>query len=251
METISNEVAYPRQPGDESADNAPSRLESLGGVITSPVKTFEHLALSPQWLLPLVIILLWVLVGFQIKMGVISFMGMARFADEIGTLASLVAMLFSGIMFFAGLAIMGGAVVVVLIAMAGVLYFIAKALKFSPRYYPLVTSLAYAEFVPRLVKTSLEEFIPLFSGEVSFSGTELPTGILTILSEAEIPSLLQPLLGRIELFHIWSFVLVAISIRFTASVPKEKAVVVTLLYWAVCIGVVTGAVVVWEALMGF
>ena len=251
MEASSNEVIYPRQPGDESIENAPSRLESLGGVITSPVKTFEHLASNPQWLFPIVIILLWVLIGFQIRMGVMSVMGMAMMAGEMGTLASLAGILFSGVMFFAGLAIMGGGVVAVLLAMAGALHFIAKTLKFSPKYYPLVTALAYAEFVPRLVRTSLSEFIPPLSGDFPFSGAELPTGILVILSEIEISPLLQPLLARIELFHIWSFVLVAISVRFTAGVPKEKAVVVTLLYWVVCIGAVTSAIVAWDAITGF
>jgi len=248
METISNEVACPRQPGDESIENAPSRLESLGGVITSPVKTFEHLASNPQWLFPIVIILLWVLVGFQIRMGVLTVMSMASMAEEMNTLVSLAGILFSGVIFFTGLVIMSGGVLVVLLAMAGALYFITKALKFSPKYYPLVTSLAYAEFVPRLVRTSLNEFIPLLTGNLSFYKEGLPTGILVILSEIEVPLLLQPLLARIELFHIWSFVLVAISVRFTAGVPKEKAVVVTLLYWAICIGAVTSGIVAWDGL---
>lgn len=251
METVSNEVVCPEQPGDESMENAPSRLESLGGVITSPVKTFEHLASNPQWFFPIVIIVLWVLVSFQIRMGVLTVMSMASMAEEMTTLVSLAGILFSGVIFFTGLVIMSGGVLVVLLAMAGALYFIAKALKFTPKYYPLVTSLAFAEFVPRLVGTSLKEFIPLLTGDFYYSGTELPTGILVILSEIEVPLLLQPLLARIELFHIWSFVLVAISLRFTAGVPKEKAVVVTLLYWAVCIGAVTNAVVAWDAITGF
>lgn len=247
METPVNEIGQASQPAVTPGTYSQSRLECLGGVIVSPVKTFEYLAAKPQWLFPLIVLALWVLVGFVLRMAMLfgtmfpTMMGQMGGGDT-GAQIPVYASILIGIFFAAieGVFATIGTVAVFL-AMAGVLYLIAIAFRTKPHFYPLAAALAYAEFVPRLAQASVKEVIPLFTGNFSLIQPTLPTGVREILHETDFPALLQPLLTRVELFHIWSFVLVAISLRFTAGVTKKKALLMTALYWAVCILVITGA----------
>ena len=133
------------------------------------------------------------------------------------------------------------AALIVFIAMAGSLYTIIRIFKVRPSFYALVSTLAYAEFVPRLSESAVKKFISLFVGKIHPLAPDFPTGILPIFSEFDVPILLQSVLGRIELFHLWSFALVAIAVRFVAKVSSERAMLITLLYWAVCILTVASA----------
>jgi hypothetical protein len=133
------------------------------------------------------------------------------------------------------------AALVVLGAMTGALYAVLRAFGAQPHFYALLSTLAYAEFVPRLVGASLKEFITLLTGELSLWSEKIPTSIAPIFSEFNVPLLVQFLLARIEVFHLWSFALVAIAVRFVARVTAEKAMLVTIIYWAICIVTVTVA----------
>jgi len=253
METPFNEVQVP-QPAITSNIYNPSRLECLGGVIVSPIKTFEYLATKPQWLFPLIILVLWVLVDFVLRTAM--FLGtmfpamMAQMGGgDTGAHAPVYARVLMG-MFFGSIECLFATIGTgaVLLAMAGVLYLLAMAFRAKPHFYPLAAALTYAEFVPRLARASVGEVIPLITGNFSFIQPTLPSGVLEIFSETIFPSLLRPLLGRIELFHIWSFALVAVSLQFTAGVTKKKAVLITALYWVVCILVITGVTALGEFL---
>ena len=125
-------------------------------------------------------------------------------------------------------------------AMAGALYVIARIFKIRPSFYALASTLAYAEFVPRLSESVLKKFISLFVEKSHPLAPGFSTGIIRIFSEFDVPILLQAFLARIELFHLWSFALVAIAVRFVFRVPNERAMGITLLYWAVCILAMAG-----------
>jgi hypothetical protein len=137
--------------------------------------------------------------------------------------------------------------------MTGALHFILKSFKQKAPFFALASCLAFAEFVPRLARISLQEAIPLLAGGGTFA-RELPTGILRLLGDADFPKFLEPLLGRVELFHIWSFALVVILLKFTAGVSRNKGMAITAAYWLVCILVVSGFTVggelLKEAMMG-
>jgi hypothetical protein len=247
---VSSESLGSLEPDSTADEYAPSRLECLGGVIVSPVRTFEHLASRPQWLFPLIVLVLWVLVGSVIRTSVISATAFASAMNEAsGTGSQLPAMLaFAGgaLALCIMLVVETGGAVAILLAAAAALYAITRAFKLRPSFYPLVSTLAYAEFLPSLVRTSLKEFIPLLTGNFGFVSRELPTGLLQILRSAEVPALLRPLLARIELFHLWSFVLVVISIRFVARASEKSAILITTLYWIVCIVTSMAATASWE-----
>ena len=95
-----------------------------------------------------------------------------------------------------------------------------------------------------------KKFIPLLTGDLSLWGEKIPTGIAPIFSEFDTPVLLKALLDRIEIFHLWSFALVAIAIRFVGKVTSEKAVPLTALYWAVCILATAGVQFLFKLLAG-
>jgi len=222
-------------------DRTPSRLECLGGVIVSPIKTFEHLASNPQWLLPLIVLTLYVLVVFVAKMTAMSVFTMLSVGREIELPGKSVFMLAAMVVSQGMIFVMGVvAAVVVLGAMTGALYAILRAFRTKPRFYALLSAIAYAEFVPRLIGASVKELVPLFTGKLTLWGEDIPTGIAPIFSEFDTPVLIQTLLGRIEIFHLWSFALVAIAVRFVGKVASEKAVPLTALYWGVCILAIAG-----------
>lgn len=246
MDNPAGIIAQADAPDAEPTGRKFSRLECLGGVITSPIRTFEHLASHPQWLFPLIVICLYVLVMLVVRMvvmGATMFMPSRVFGEEgIQWLPLFMSVFSSGILF----SIVMIAVLLVLGAMAGALYAISWTLGTKPRFYALLAALAYAEFVPRLVGASIKEFIPLLTGNLNLWGEEIPTGIAPIFSEFDVPLLLQFLLARIELFHLWSFALVAIAVRFVVKVSSERAMLITLIYWCVCILAVTSVVSSWR-----
>lgn len=247
MEDPAGAIAQADAADIEPTDRKLSPLECLGGVIVSPVKTFERLASNPQWFVPLIVVCLYVLVVFVARLAAMSIISMPMIGEDLAGMGSrafftLIALFSSGIMFFVGVV----AVVLVLGAMAGALYAILRAFGIRPRFFALVSALTYAEVVPRLVGKSLKEFMPLLSGNIRSFEPGFPTGILPIFSEFDLPLLAECFLARIELFHIWSFALTAIAVRFVAKVSGERAMLITLLYWAVCILVVAGASFSWE-----
>jgi len=247
---ISSEPVSSQQPDAALSAYEPSRLECLGGVIVSPVGTFKHLASKPQWVFPLIVLVLWVLVGSVIRKFVISVTAltgvMSKASGAGGPLAAVGALGAGASVSFTMLVLEVGGVLVLLTAMAAVLYILSRAFKLKPRFYPLLSTLAYAEFMPKLVRISLKEFVPLLTGNFRLISRELPTGVLQIANAAEFPLFLRLPLARIELFHIWSFVLVAISVRFVAGASEKRAILISLLYWVVCIAAAFAAMAFWE-----
>ncbi len=217
-----------------------SRLECLGGVIVSPAKAFEQLSRKPQWLMPLVIIMLWALVELVLRTAVVMAMAFSRFSSQaagqpLGSFTPVMRIFvvgFSSSLYFVGG--VGGAIVL-LIAMTYVVLLLARAFGSKPTFFPLLSCLAYAEFVPRLARISLKHFIPLMTGKFGYFKAELPTGLMELVKGVDFPEALNPLLGRIELFHAWSFVLVVILLQKTLRLERNKAVLITALYWLVCV----------------
>jgi hypothetical protein len=247
MEDPAGAIAQTDAADIEPTDRKLSPLECLGGVIVSPVKTFERLASNPQWFVPLIVVCLYVLVAFVARMAAVSIVGMSMIGEDLAGMGrraffTFIALFSSGIMFLMGVV----AAVLVIGAMAGALYAILRAFGIKSRFFALVSALTCAEVVPRLVGSSLKRFIPLLSGNLRIFEPGFPTGILPIFSEFDLPLLAECFLARIELFHLWSFALTAIAVRFVAKVSSERAMLITLLYWAVCILVVAGASFSWE-----
>ena len=250
METSATEDLIPSEP-IQTAPEAPqpSRLECLGGVIVSPLKTFEHLADRPQWFFPLLVAILYMIVGYvgpMVSMFAVSIPGIIDSGGSGTTEAFrlvIVVIISSILIVFALVCLLA-----VFSAMAGALYLITRSFKLEPRFYALAATLACAELVPRLVGVSIKQFVALFTGDGSPFSPELPTGIAPIFSELDLPILVQTILARIELFHLWSFALVVIAIRFVAKVSNERAMLITLVYWAVCILSIAGVGMTQEAL---
>jgi hypothetical protein len=242
MEPIAAQDIKPIEPTQETEKVGQlSRLECLGGVIVSPVKTFEYLSEKPQWFLPFVVIILYVLVSSVVRSSamfitMIPSMSETLGAEARGTFNYAFAVFFSAI----NLAFSVGGAGLIFLAMAAALYGVARIFKGTPKFSLLVSTLAYAEFMPRLVSVSITEFLPLLTGKTRPFASELPTGIAPIFSEFDLPLIVEAFLARIELFHLWSFALVAIAVRFTAKVSSERAMLITLVYWIVCILAVAG-----------
>jgi hypothetical protein len=220
---------------------SPSRLECLGGVIVSPLKTFEYLSEKPQWFLPLLVIILYVLVSSVVRSATMFVTMLPKAPKALGAEGGVTFNLaFGALLSTISLVFYVASALLIFLAMAAALYAIAKAFKGAPKFSILLSTLAFAEFVPRLVSVSLKEFIPLLSGSSRPFAPELPTGIAPIFSGFDVPMVAQAFLARIELFHLWSFALVAMAVRFTAKVSSERAMLITLLYWIVCILAVAG-----------
>ena len=240
MEATGEETIQPQHPDQPSESGRLSRLECLGGVIVSPVKAFEHLAGKPQWFLPLIIVVLYPFVAYVAPM-IASLADMMTGTKAVGSEAlGFFTPMFIVIMFFMNMVMSITITAIVFFGMAGALYVIARLFKIRPNFYALASTLAYAEFVPRLSGSAIKKFISLFVEKAHPLMPDFPTGIIRIFSEFDVPILLLAFLARIELFHLWSFALVAIAVRFVAKVSNERAMLITLLYWAVCILAVAG-----------
>lgn len=225
----------------------PSRLECLGGVIVSPVRTFEYLADRPQRFLPVVVVALYLIVSSVIPMVSLIVAGAPAALGPGGVGSSGANGTIYSLITFSMMTAYGAvAMAALFFAKAGVLSVIAKHIGGEPRIHSFIPALAFAEFVPRLVEASIQQIYTLaLRGGAGFAKA-LPTGIAPIFVKCDPSALAYAILRQIELFNLWSYALVAIAVCFTARVSKERAMSITLVYAVVGILLVAGLAIIGE-----
>ncbi len=227
-----------------------SRIECLGGVIVSPVRTFKYLRQNPRFFYPALIVVLWILASFVVRWTVIMSRSFVPAMAEAGVESPPAYVPAVAAIFFGGFGLLVGmvAVSIVFLAMVFALHFSAQALGVNTVFLPLTSGLAYAEFVPRLARAIVRELVMVASGDMSMSGSDLPTGVLGVMNSLDLPVYARPLFARLELFHLWSFALIVILLESMFEIPRKKAILATAIYWAICIGTLSILAVMRNAL---
>jgi hypothetical protein len=217
-------------------------LELLGAVIISPRKAFRQLADHPQWLLPSIILFLWLLLfasGFLAQIITVFSQMPKETKEALPRFERAFVVVMSIVQIGTGTL----ALAVVFLLMTATLYLLCRLFRFKSRLFPLISGLAFAEFVPRLTAQSVKEIAALLSDNPMFMfgwSLHLYLNAWRRFSSIDFPIYLWPLLNRLDPFHLWSFALVVILVQVMAGVSLKKGVLVTAIYWCICTAAVMG-----------
>jgi hypothetical protein len=222
MESIGQSIAP--EPIEQETETLPS-LDLLGAVIISPKKAFRQLNKHPQWLLPAIISLLWLLLYEAI-----SILPANRGNDTQEALN----IFFSTTPWFLGLLAFGFTLMVLL------LYCLCRIFKLRPRLYPLIASLALAEFVPRLAGISARQSARLVWDSPWISSSFFFwSRTIRMFTSTRLPIYSFYLFAWMEPFHLWSFALVVLMLQVTTGASLRKSIFIAALYWLISISAIT------------
>jgi len=239
------------EAGEASPNASASAVSRIGGVLFSPVKTFESLARRPTWLAPL---LLWTVLSLALTAVMLprmDFEGMMRARMEKSGQTVSDEQLEKTIAIqkrFAGLGyVWGGLVPTVLsLLLAGIFFLAFKAFgsDLSFRHSFGVTTHA---FVPGVLASVL--YIPLLLRQEKVDPSnmgDLLRSNLGFLVEKESAPAVHALLQSLDLFTFWTLALLVIGYAASARVSRGKSAALILTLWLLYVLGKAG----WAALFG-
>lgn len=213
----------------------------MGGVLVAPTRTLKAVAGAPDWVGPIVAIVIATLVTTVAFTGrIVSEMG-GMFGGAPGELqmVMMIAMPVVGLL---------GGFVTTLIGWTirtGAIWVLARIVGERANFRSLLAVVGYA-YIPQLLLGSLVTAVSIGFGAIEFSMSSrpdmaVPTSLLWFLPEGAADSMAtQHLLGQIELFALWSLVITAIGVRQVYPFSTTKSAVVVAIYWIVSTAVTAG-----------
>jgi len=214
----------------------PNSFQRIIGVLFSPNETFASIARQPDWVVPLVIILVLSLVGGLVFAQRVDFGAGIRDAMEqrgnvpqdqidravrIGTAA---AKIFSYCAPVVSL--------IILLIIAGVILLAFRVMGGEGDFRQALSVTAYA-WMPGVIKSLL---ITIIVAVRNVSATELPTVLrsnLAFLVSLKQNPLLFALLSKLDVFTIWLLVLLIIGFAFVSGFSKAKSAAIIIGLWVV------------------
>jgi hypothetical protein len=229
MTDVSPAVTAPPQ---EKPSNSFSRMI---GVLFSPGQTFQEIARKPDFVVPAIVIVVCVFASVFATIPHIDFEGTYREAFEAkGMPASQMAqaMKFAvafakGGMYFAPFLLLGG------LAVAALLYFLGVRMLGGAASYAQVFSVVIYGFLPLAIKSLIK--IPIVLTKQSLKIQESETVVrssLAFLASYKDNPVLFAFLSRLDLFLIWSLILIVIGLAAASRLSKAKTAAVVIAVWA-------------------
>lgn len=224
-----------------------SSLGRLLGVLLSPVETFRSIEARPTWVAPLLLLMLLA--------GTVSFLVQQKLDPEEAVRAQVAKMKVEisdqqvdkmirdaesrtdGTR--AVFAALGSVVQAVLYAFIAALFLGMLRLFGSEIDYPRSFAVTLHGYMPQAVALLLN--IPLLLGRESVTFDEATQGgilvsSLAALAPEDASSMLVALLGSVDLFSIWTVVLLALGFRIVGRVSTAVSTGIVVLLWLIYIG---------------
>lgn len=236
----------PESPGPPGASGGALATSPWGrplGVLVAPQPTFRSLAERPSWLPPLLILLVLflavqVLMSQKIDMEAVMREAMERQEqpideeqiERIAAIQGKVGIACNAVAFPAGLALVA-------------LFFWGLA-TLAGGEIGFLRSLAVTVhgLMPSAVSSLLT--IPVILGREEIDVSEAQSGLLAshlaVFAPADAPVWLTALLARVDLFSLWSLVLLAIGFRVVGGLSKGASAAIVLVLWLLWIGLMVG-----------
>ena len=202
---------------------------NLFRVIFSPTAAFERIKEKPAWWVPTIVFILAAMLYAYISapqamdlaeqemMRQSSQMSPEQIEQAQQMLRSPLALVISMV----STLIMA---IVSILIQVGLVHLVASMLGGSARFAVGLTAIAYAN-MPIVVQQIV------FSINTAFSKTLIMPGFTAMLPRDQATSILGTFLGRIDVFAIWSLVLVAFALSIIYRLSKGKAAAVVVGYW--------------------
>jgi hypothetical protein len=216
------------------------RRGRLGGILLSPGRTFQEVAEQPDWVGPFFLVLVSALVASVTTIGkMLTVMGRSTGGMPGGMqIVMLVVM-----PLVATIALVVYTYLAWLVR-TGLIWLLARMSGKRVRFYPLLSTMGYA-YLPEMLLAGLVMAVAFgFGGaQASDPWSAMVTsvaGLLPDLAAGNAP--LRVLLGEIELFSLWSLVLVIVGTQRVYGFSMRKAAVIGILYWLLAVGAMVGFV---------
>jgi hypothetical protein len=228
-------------PPVPDAEPKPNPFQRIIGVLFSPDATFASIARRPDWVVPLVLILVLalangILVASRIDFGAPAREAMAqnknmtqeqmdraeKMSVGIGKVAKFIAPVFSAL----AMLIVAGAILVAVRLMGG-----------EGDFKQAFSVTCYA-WIPNVLQSIVLTIIIFARGSTAINPTAFPTMIrsnLAFLVDMKTQPMAFALLSSLDLFTIWVIVLLIIGFAYVGRVSKVKSSVAVLSLWVLSV----------------
>lgn len=227
-------------PPQEKPSNPFSRMV---GVLFSPGQTFADIARKPDWVIPALVIIVVFLAAAVVTVPRIDFETVMRKAME--AKGQTGAQAEQGMRF--GLAIARGFqytlsfLLIGILAVAALIYWLGVRLLGGEATYQQVFSVELYGFMPVVIRQLVK--IPIVLSKHNIDPREAETivrsGPAFLVSFKDHPMLFA-LFSRLDLFAIWSLILVVIGLAAASRLSKAKTAGVVIAAWCVMTLIVLG-----------
>lgn len=227
-------------PSPSAGTPRPSSFERITGVLISPGETFESIARQPDWLIPLAIILVITIASGVLIAGHVDFGALGREAVEMNPRAAEM----SGSQIDAGARVSAAfmriaayaspvLVILALLVVAGVLLATFRAFGGEGDFRRAFAVATYAWY-PRLIKGILGTVVIFTRSSLSIFDLQNPVmSNLGFLFDGKTQPLLFALGSAIDLFAIWSVILLIIGFAAVSRLPRSRSAGIVLGWWIV------------------
>ena len=133
----------------------------------------------------------------------------------------------------------------------GSIWLLARISGERTRFYPLLSAVGYA-YLPVLLRATVAAGMLAFGvAQISGLSITMPTslaGLFPALAAGKAP--LRVLLGEIEIFSLWSLVLMVIGVQRVYGFRMRQAAVIGAIYWILVVGARVGVAALYSIWQG-
>lgn len=230
---------FPEQPpaGPTQPEPAANPFSRLAGAIFSPVETFRSIARRPDWIVPLIVlVVISVATSFVVapridletsmraqfeeqEMSEAQIEQAISIAKTMNRFSPLISIVF---------------IPVQMLVIAGVFLLLFKMLGADPSFRQVFSVTLYA-WVPQVIKWIA--FSAVITTRESVSPEELPALLksnLAFLADPERPMMLA-LLGSLDVFTFWTIALLTIGYSEASKFPRGRTAAIVIALWVVVV----------------
>src|SRR4051812_31445204 len=223
------------------AEPKPNPFQRIIGVLFSPDETFRSIARRPDWVVPLLLIVIIALANGILTASRIDFGAPAReamaqnknvtqeqmdraekFSTSMGKVAKFIGPVIT---------------IIVLLIIAGVLLLAVRLMGGEGDFSQAFSATCYA-WIPNVIQGVLFTVVILAKGATAINPQTFPILVrsnLAFLVDMKTQPMAFALLSAFDIFTIWSVVLLIIGFAYVGRISKTKAAIVVVSLWCVTI----------------
>jgi hypothetical protein len=241
----SNETDFPASvpPPPEPpapAEPKPNSFERIAGVIMSPAETFESIRLRPDWVVPLAIIVSLALVSGILVSTRVDFRSLAREAMEMNPrTADIPADRLDSMVNFTAMTMRVSSYLnpflqaIALLLVAAVLQVSFRLFGHDATFRQAFSTTLYA-WMPRLIKGCVALAVIFSKSDLGIFDLQNPVmSNLGFLADPKTNPLLYAVFSSVDLFSIWSVILLVIGFGVITRASRGKSAAIVIGWWVV------------------
>ena len=234
------QFAYAAQLQRAQAQLANSRIV---GVLFSPGKTFAEIARKPDWVVPALVIIVVVFITTLVTVPRVDFEGTYREAFEAKGVSGQQAeqAIRFAVAFAKGTQYVGPFLLLGVLAVVALIYFLGVRMLGGTGTYQQIFSVVLYGYIPHVIRSLIK--IPIMFTKHGLKLQEIDAVVRSspaFLVSFKSNAVLFTLLSRLELFAIWSLILMVIGLAAVSRLSKAKTAVIVIVAWVLMTLLVVG-----------